>query len=78
MSLRRPSPPFAFVEYGDAESVLRCLEIINGVLIVGKGGATKALLIKADEKTRERLDVYEASRVKDEVSKFNFDLLPSS
>lgn len=67
LSLRRPSPPFAFVEYGDPESVLRCLEVVNGATLVGKGGSVKSLLVKADEKTRARLDQYEAGRVKNEV-----------
>ncbi|KAM0754808.1 hypothetical protein T439DRAFT_377233 [Meredithblackwellia eburnea MCA 4105] len=66
ISLRRPSPPFGFVEYGDPESVLRCLEVVNGALIVGKEGSEKAILIKADDKTRARLDQYETGRVKTE------------
>ncbi|KAK4700504.1 RNA-binding protein 25, partial [Phenoliferia sp. Uapishka_3] len=66
LSLRRPSPPFAFVEYGDPESVLRCLEVVNGATLQGKSGTEKTLLVKADEKTRTRLDQYEASRVKNE------------
>ena len=70
LSLRRPTPAFAFVEYGDPESVLRCLEVVNGTMLTGKGGVQKAMLVKADEKTRARLDTYEASRVKNDVSPF--------
>lgn len=65
--MRRPSPQFAFVEYGDPESVLRCLEVINGAKLTGKSGEEKALLVKADEKTTARLDTYKASRVQSEV-----------
>ncbi|GAA5873784.1 hypothetical protein JCM8547_005946 [Rhodosporidiobolus lusitaniae] len=66
LSFRRPTPAFAFVEYADAESVLRCLEVVNGANIQNKHGAEKVLLVKADEKTRARLDEYEKGRVKDE------------
>jgi hypothetical protein len=69
LSMRRPSPPFAFVEYGDAEAVLRCLEVVNGATLTGKSGQEKALLVKADEKTTARLDEYKTSRVKSEVSR---------
>ncbi|GAA5886101.1 hypothetical protein JCM5296_007089 [Sporobolomyces johnsonii] len=62
LSFRRPSPPFAFVEYSDPESVLRCLEVVNGAKIMGKNKEEKALLVKADEKTRARLDEYEQGR----------------
>lgn len=58
---------FAFVEYGDAESVLRCLELVNGVSLVGGDGETKTLMVKADAKVRERLDTHEASRMKSSV-----------
>jgi hypothetical protein len=68
ISIRRPGPPFAFVEYGDPESVLRCLEVINGVTLSWNGGPEKALAIKADEKTRARLDEYEKTRVESDVS----------
>lgn len=68
LNLRRPTPAFGFVEYGDPESVLRCLEVVNGVVLKGKNGQEKALLIKADQKERDRLDEYEKSRVKSEVS----------
>jgi len=57
----------AFVEYGDAESVLRALEVVHGAQIKTRAGAGKALLVKADEKTRGRLDEYEKERVKAEV-----------
>lgn len=67
LSFRRPSPPFAFVEYAEAESVLRCLEVVNGAAIKMPNGAEKTLLVKADEKTRGRLDEYEKDRVKSEV-----------
>lgn len=71
LSMRRPSPPFAFVEYGDAEAVLRCLEVVNGATLTGKSGQEKALLVKADEKTTARLDEYKTSRVKSEVSRLS-------
>ncbi|GAA5898311.1 hypothetical protein JCM8208_006941 [Rhodotorula glutinis] len=66
LSFRRPAPSMAFVEYGDAESVLRALEVVHGAKIKTKAGAEKALLVKADEKTRGRLDEYEKERVKAE------------
>ncbi|GAA6003195.1 Snu71p [Rhodotorula paludigena] len=67
-SFRRPTPAFAFVEYSEAESVLRCLEVVNGATIKTKAGADKALLVKADEKTRARLDEYEKDRVQNQDS----------
>lgn len=67
LSFRRPSPPFAFVEYSDPESVLRCLSVVNGTMLKSKNGAEKALLVKADEKTRARLDEYEKTRELSEV-----------
>lgn len=69
LSLRRPTPAFAFVEYADPESVLRCLEVVNGAQVCPSEGEgePKALLVKADEKTRARLDEFEAGRTKDEV-----------
>lgn len=73
LSFRRPTPAFAFVEYSDAEAVLRCLEVVNGAQIKTKQGGDKTLLVKADEKTRARLDEYEKSRVKNEV-RFPFHL----
>ncbi|GAA5948560.1 hypothetical protein JCM3765_004925 [Sporobolomyces pararoseus] len=63
LSFRRPSPPFAFVEYSDPESVLRCLSVVNGTTLKSKNGTEKSLLVKADEKTRARLDEYEKTRV---------------
>ncbi|GAA5967044.1 hypothetical protein JCM11641_000422 [Rhodosporidiobolus odoratus] len=66
LSFRRPTPAFAFVEYADPESVLRCLEVVNGVNIKAQSGAEKPILVKADEKTRARLDEYEKGRVTDE------------
>ena len=57
MSLRRPTPAFAFVEYADPEAVVRCLQVINGQRV-----GERDILVKADDKTRERLDEYEASR----------------
>ncbi|KPV76422.1 uncharacterized protein RHOBADRAFT_52433 [Rhodotorula graminis WP1] len=66
LSFRRPAPSMAFVEFGDAESVLRALEVVHGANIKTKAGAEKALLVKADEKTRGRLDEYEKERVKAE------------
>ncbi|GAA5823178.1 hypothetical protein JCM3770_005570 [Rhodotorula araucariae] len=68
LSFRRPSPPFAFVEYGEAESVLRCLDVVNGITIKTKAGAEKTLLVKADEKTRGRLDEYEKERDSDDLT----------
>ncbi|KWU44249.1 hypothetical protein RHOSPDRAFT_34264 [Rhodotorula sp. JG-1b] len=65
-SFRRPSPPFAFVEYGEPESVLRCLEVVNAAKIKMPSGAEKELLVKADEKTRGRLDEYEKERVQNQ------------
>ncbi|GAA6011306.1 hypothetical protein JCM10207_008293 [Rhodosporidiobolus poonsookiae] len=62
LSFRRPTPAFAFVEYADPESVLRCLEVVNGVSLKTPSGAEKALLVKADDKTRARLDEYEKGR----------------
>lgn len=62
---------FAFVEYGDAESVLRCLEVVNGVSLVGRDGESKNLMVKADAKVRERLDAHEASRMKSSVCTFS-------
>ncbi|KAI5481570.1 hypothetical protein MNV49_002796 [Pseudohyphozyma bogoriensis] len=66
LSLKRPSPPFAFVEYGDPESVIRALEVVHGTTLVGKTGAEKAITLKADEKTTARLNEYKATRVKSE------------
>ncbi|BGP14510.1 hypothetical protein JCM10213_000384 [Rhodosporidiobolus nylandii] len=68
LSFRRPTPAFAFVEYAEPEAVLRCLEVVNGVMLKTPAGAEKALLVKADEKTRARLDEYEKTRVKSEVN----------
>ncbi|GAA5930631.1 hypothetical protein JCM1841_006822 [Sporobolomyces salmonicolor] len=68
LSFRRPSPPFAFVEYSDPESVLRCLEVVNGAKIMGKNKEEKALLVKADEKTRARLDEYEQGRTNSDLT----------
>lgn len=59
---------FAFVEYGDAEAVLRCLELLNGVSLIGKDRETKNLTVKADAKLRARLDEHEAGRAKTSVS----------
>lgn len=67
LSLRRPSPAFAFVEYGDPESVLRCLEVVNGTKIVVRDGAEKVITVKADAKTTDQLKSYESTRVKQEV-----------
>ncbi|KAH8916621.1 hypothetical protein BT69DRAFT_1302610 [Atractiella rhizophila] len=54
--------PFGFVEYGDPETVLRCLEIVNGAEVKGPRGDTKTLMVKADDKVRARLDTYASSR----------------
>lgn len=58
---------FAFVEYGDAEAVLRCLELLNGVSLIGKDREQKNLTVKADAKLRSRLDEHEAGRMKTSV-----------
>lgn len=59
---------FAFVEYGDPESVLRCLELLNGVSVIGQDRQQTTLNIKADAKLRTRLDEHEAGRMKTSVS----------
>ncbi|KAK4058452.1 hypothetical protein OIO90_000611 [Microbotryomycetes sp. JL221] len=66
LNLKRPTPAFGFVEYSDPESVLRALEAVNGVKLSGKNGQDKALLIKADDKVKARLQEYETTRVKDD------------
>ncbi|KAF8930008.1 hypothetical protein BGZ58_008530 [Dissophora ornata] len=67
---------FGFAEYGDADGLLRTLRVLGqdgqqpkGEKPVGLeltamdgSGAVKALLVKADEKTRQFLDQYEESR----------------
>lgn len=58
---------FGFVEYGDPESVLRCLELVNGVSLMGMDGEEKSITIKADAKVRQRLDDHEAGRMKTSV-----------
>ena len=58
---------FGFVEYGEAESVLRCLEVVNGANLVGRDGERKTLTVKADAKVRERLDAHEAGRMQSSV-----------
>lgn len=73
MSLLRPSPAFAFVEYSDPEAVIRCLEAINGLTFSTKEGTQKKLLVKADEKVRARLDEYESGRVITEVREPTLD-----
>ena len=54
---------FGFVEYGDAESVLRCLALINGAQVTAADGEEKTLMVKADAKVRERLNTHEAGRM---------------
>jgi len=58
--------PFGFAEYGDAESVLRCLKVVHGcsLPIDGGRGGEKTLMIKPDEKTKAKVDAYEANRIK--------------
>ncbi|KAL7007880.1 hypothetical protein EMMF5_002527 [Cystobasidiomycetes sp. EMM_F5] len=56
---------FGFVEYGDAEHVLRALELLNGITLIGQNREQKTLTVKADAKVRARLDEYETSRMKD-------------
>ncbi|CAH7688235.1 hypothetical protein BY996DRAFT_6429379 [Phakopsora pachyrhizi] len=58
--------PFGFAEYGDPESVLRCLKVIHGLKLPVDGGRSgeKSLMIKPDDKTKARLDAYEATRIK--------------
>lgn len=58
---------FGFVEYGDAEHVLRALELLNGITLIGQNREQKTLTVKADAKVRARLDEYETSRMKDSV-----------
>ncbi|KAF9157766.1 hypothetical protein DFQ26_008341, partial [Actinomortierella ambigua] len=64
---------FGFAEYSDADSLLRTLRVIGREGHADKPGplelkamdgsdVTKKLLIKVDEKTRQFLDQYEASR----------------
>ncbi|MBW0472873.1 hypothetical protein O181_012588 [Austropuccinia psidii MF-1] len=58
--------PFGFAEYGDPESVLRCLKVIHGAQLPingGKGGE-KSIMVKPDDKTKARLDTYESTRIK--------------
>ncbi|KAG0149537.1 hypothetical protein CROQUDRAFT_669213 [Cronartium quercuum f. sp. fusiforme G11] len=58
--------PFGFAEYGDPESVLRCLKVIDGAKLPIEGGRAgeKALMIKPDDKTKARLNAYEATRIR--------------
>lgn len=58
---------FAFVDYSDAEAVLRCLELLNGISLIGKDREQKVLTVKADAKLRARLDEHEAGRTKTSV-----------
>lgn len=37
---------FGFADYGDAESVLRCLEVINGVPLPSNSGPEKTLSVR--------------------------------
>lgn len=62
--------PFGFAEYGDPESVLRCLKVIDGAKLPINGGRAgeKSLMVKPDDKTKARLDAYEATRIKTDVS----------
>lgn len=53
---------FGFVDYGDAESVLRAIAVIHGANVVGRDGEQKSLVVKADAKVRARLDAHEAGR----------------
>ncbi|PLW19772.1 hypothetical protein PCANC_07636 [Puccinia coronata f. sp. avenae] len=58
--------PFGFAEYGDPETVLRCLKVVDGCSLPIDGGRAgeKALLIKPDDKTKAKLNAYEANRIK--------------
>lgn len=62
---------FGFAEYSDGESVLRCLELINNIpLPSGQPGVPdRNLSVKADDKTRGRLNAFQSSKdpTKDEV-----------
>ena len=60
---------FGFVDYADAESVLRALEVVNGAKVVGRDGEQKALIVKADAKVRARLDAHEAGRMSTSVGR---------
>ncbi|EGG04908.1 uncharacterized protein MELLADRAFT_108039 [Melampsora larici-populina 98AG31] len=64
--LHQPPKPFGFAEYGDPESVLRCMKVIDGAKlpINGGRGGEKALMIKPDDKTKARLDTYAATKIK--------------
>ncbi|KAH9816751.1 hypothetical protein DFH28DRAFT_890668, partial [Melampsora americana] len=66
MPQSRHPKPFGFAEYGDPESVLRCMKVIDGAKlpINGGRGGEKALMIKPDDKTKARLDTYEATKIK--------------
>lgn len=75
VTLRRIKDPngkpkaFGYAEYGDPETVLRCLEVLNGAQVpvnAGRNG-TKPLKISVDEKTKGRLDAYESTRIKTDV-----------
>ena len=73
---------FGFAEYADADSLLRTLRVLGqdgqqpkGEKPVGLeltamdgSGVVKALLVKADERTRQFLDQYEESRPRTIVS----------
>ena len=48
------------------------MSVVNGASLKGKTGVEKSLLVKADEKTRARLDEYEKTRVLSEVSLNSF------
>ncbi|ORX96105.1 hypothetical protein K493DRAFT_282272 [Basidiobolus meristosporus CBS 931.73] len=63
---------FGFCEYADAEGILRALRVLGGegqdpesamnIPSIAEGGIPKKLLLKADDKTRQYLDQFEATR----------------
>jgi RNA-binding protein 25 len=75
---------FGFAEYADADSLLRTLRVLGqdgqqpkgekpvGLELKAMDGSetVKALLVKADEKTRQFLDQYDESRPRTIVSSF--------
>lgn len=61
---------FGFAEFEDPEVVLRCLKCLNGTELPDitpqgrSSGATKKLIVKADDKTREFLDEFEQLNIR--------------
>ncbi|PVF98479.1 hypothetical protein CPB86DRAFT_797284 [Serendipita vermifera] len=57
---------FGFAEFDQADSMLRAIELLNGVELPSQesGQPSKKLLVRADEKTGNFLKAYESSRIK--------------